>query len=153
MEACRSTTFCLTLWHAVLTVIVTALGIALYDLDGPIALLVAANVALLFAVVLMARAGGLSEKTITRSLYWRTLPSRERPRGEAGVRVASRTVHEMLLRFAKGAAAVAVLCAGLAYASNNSGASAKASRTPALMQSQPDAGAAGYRSARLLPMN
>ena len=121
MEACRSTAFCLTLWHAVLTVIVTALGIALYDLEGPIALLVAANVALLFAVVLMARAGSLSEKTITRSLYWRTLPSRERPRGEAGVRIAQRAVSDMLLTFAKGAAAVAVVCAGLAYASNSGG--------------------------------
>ncbi len=155
MEVCRSTAFCLTLWHAILTVIVTVLGIALYDLDGPIALLVAANVALLFAVVLMARAGGLSEKTITRSLYWRTLPSRERPRGESGARVAHRTVNDMLLTFAKGAAAVAVVCAGLAYASNNGGASAsaKAIRAPALTQTQSDASVPAYRSARLLPMN
>ena len=61
MERCRETAFCLTLWYAVLTVIVAVLAIALHDLDRSASLLAAANVALMFALVLMARAGRLTD--------------------------------------------------------------------------------------------
>ena len=83
MERCRETAFCLTLWYAVLTVIVAVLAIALHDLERSASLLVAANVALMFALVLMARAGRLTDVNVVRGQFWRTLPASERPRGEA----------------------------------------------------------------------
>ena len=54
---CRETAFCLTLWYAVLTVVVAVLAIALHDLERPASLLVAANASLLFALVLGALGG------------------------------------------------------------------------------------------------
>jgi hypothetical protein len=153
MDRCRETAFCVTLWYAVLTVIVAALAIALHDLDRPAALLVAANVALLFALVLIVRAGRLTDINITRGQFWRALPARQRPRGEAGARIARRALHETWLRFAKGAAMVAIVLSGLAYASNGAD-QAKAARadgvTPSPSQSNP---VTTYRVVRLLPTN
>src|ERR1044072_983459 len=125
MEPFRETAFCLTLWHAFLTLIVAVLAIALSDLDAPTALLAAANVALLFAVALMARAGRLTETNITRGQYWRTLPKQKRPAGQGGARLARRALQDTWLTFARGAAMIAIVLAGLAYASN----STKAVRT------------------------
>jgi hypothetical protein len=153
MERCRETAFCLTLWYAVLTVIVGVLAIALHDLDRPAALLVAANVALLFALVLMARAGRLTDINILRGQFWRTLPPRERPRGEAGVRIARRALHETWLKFAKGAAVVAIMLSSLAFVSNGV-EQAKAARAQGIARapSQSDF-APAYRAVRLLPTN
>jgi hypothetical protein len=79
MDSFRETAFCLTLWYALLTLLVAVLAIALYDLDALTALLAAATVALLFALVLMARAARLTEHTVTRGQFWRTVPPRNRP--------------------------------------------------------------------------
>jgi hypothetical protein len=153
MDSCRETAFCLTLWYAFLTLLAAVLLIVLNDLDAPTALLAAANVALLFALVLMARAGRLTERSVVRGQFWRTLPERQRPAGEAGVRLARRALQETWLTFAKGAAVVAVALASLAYVSNwvSPAAWADAVRTP-VAQSAPG-NTSGYRSARLLPMN
>ena len=156
MERCRETAFCLTLWYAFLTVLVGVLAIALYDLAIPTALLAAANVALLFALVLMARAGRLTEINITRGQFWRTLPPKERPRGKAGAQIAQRALQDIWLKFAKGAAAVAIALSGLAFATNGVGetAWAKAVRAHGMKQTAPYSdSAATYRSARLLPTN
>jgi len=118
MERCRETAFCLTLWYAVLTLILAVLAIALHDLDRSASLLVAANVALLFAFVLTARAERLTDANIVRGQFWRTLPPRERPHGEAGARIARRALHETWLKFAKGAAAIAVVASSLALVSS-----------------------------------
>jgi hypothetical protein len=153
MDRCRETAFCVTLWYAVLTVIIAVLAIALHDLDRSAALLVAANVALLFALVLMTRAGRLTDSNVRRGQFWRALPARQRPRGEAGARIARRALHETWLRFAKGAAMVAIVLSGLAVVSNGAD-QAKAARaqgiTLALSQSNP---ATTYRVVRLLPIN
>ena len=95
-----------------MTLLVTVLAIALNDLDAPAALLAAATVALLFALVLMARAGRLTERNVTRGQFWRTVPPRKRPAGEAGARLAHRVLQETWLRFAKGAAVIAIVLAG-----------------------------------------
>jgi hypothetical protein len=156
MDSSRETAFCLTLWYAVLTVIVAVLCIALYDLDAPTALLAAANVALLFALVLMARAERLTEMNITRGQFWRTLPPKERPRGEAGARVAYRALQDTWFKFAKGAAVVAIALSGLAFASNGAGqaASATAVRAHGMTQATPHSDSATtYRAGRLLPTN
>ena len=113
MDPFRETAFCLTLWHGILTLVVTVLAIALHDLDAPAALLAAATVALLFALVLMARAGRLTERTVTRGRFWRTVPPRNRPPGQAGARLAHRVLRETWLRFAKGAAVIAIVLPAL----------------------------------------
>jgi hypothetical protein len=151
MERCRETAFCLTLWHAILTVIVTVLAIALYDLDRSAALLVAANVALLFALVLIARARRLTDINVTRGQVWRTLPAGERPRGEAAARIARHTLQETWLKFAKGAAAIAIVLSSVALVSNGADLNARAQGvTPAASWSDL---APAYRVVRLLPTN
>jgi hypothetical protein len=137
MERCRETAFCLTLWYAVLTVIVAVLAIALQDLDRSVALLVAANVALLFALALMARAGHLTDSNIVRGQFWRTMPPCERPRGEAGTRIARRALHETWLKFAQGAAALSIVLSSAALLSN--GADQRAVRAQGIAEapSQP----------------
>ena len=126
MDSFRETAFCLTLWHALLTLLVAVLAIALNDLRAPAALLAAAAVALLFALVLMVRAGRLTERNVTRGQFWRTVPPRNRPPGEAGARIAHRVLQETWLKFAKGAAMVAIVCSALAYVSRGPGTSAQA---------------------------
>ena len=150
MDSFRETAFCLTLWHALLTVLVSVLAIALNDLGAPAALLAAATVALLFALVLMARAARLTERNVTRGQFWRTVPPRNRPPGEAGARLAHRVLQETWLTFAKGAAMVAIVLASLAPVGSGAGPSAraKAPAQPAVTDS-----ATVYRSARLLPAN
>ena len=126
MERCRETAFCLTLWYAVLTVIVAVLAIALHDLDRSAALLVAANVALLFALVLTARAGRLTDSNVVRGQFWRTLSPRERPPGETGRRMARTALELTWLQFAKGAAALAIVLCLLGHASRGPSAPASA---------------------------
>ena len=153
MDSFRETAFCLTLWHGLLTLVVTVLAIALHDLDAPAALLAAATVALLFALVLMVRAGRLTEHSVTRGHFWRAVPPRKRPPGEAGARLAQRVVQETWLAFAKGAALAAIVLASLASVSNGTDPSvwAKAARAPAKPAMTDNATA--YRSARLSPAN
>ena len=153
MERCRETAFCLTLWYVILTVIVAVLAIALHDLGLSASLLVAANIALLFALVLTARAGRLTDSNVVRGQFWRTLSLRERPPGEAGARIARRALHETWLKFAKGAAAVAVVLSSVALVSNGADQT-KAARaqgialSPSQFSPEPT-----YRVVRLLPMN
>jgi len=153
MERCRETAFCLTLWYVILTVIVAVLAIALHDLDRSASLLAAANVALMFALVLMARAGRLTDANVARGQFWRTLSPRERPRGEAGARIARRALHETWLKFAKGAAALAVVLSSLAFVSNGAD-QAKAARAQGIalapLQSNFEP---TYRVVRRPPMN
>jgi len=128
MEPVRETTFFLTVWHAFLTGLVGLLLIVLSDFEAPTALLIAANMALLFALVLVARAGRLDERSIIQSQVWRTLTPRKRPSSEAGLRAAREAVEQTWLRFAKAAAMIAIILSALAYASNgNAPAWAKAS--------------------------
>lgn len=141
MDSFRETAFCLTLWHALLTAVVSVLAIALNDLGAPVALLAAATVALLFALVLMVRAGRLTERTVTRGRFWRTVPPRKRPPGDAGARIAHRVLRDTWLAFAKGAALAAIVLASLSYVSNGTRAPAQAALTDDI----------AYRSARLLP--
>jgi hypothetical protein len=118
MAELRKTAFYLTLWYAVLTAIVSILLIALHDLGLATSLLAAASFTLLFALVLMARAGRLTEQRIPRSQFWRTLPPRKRVTDEANLTLACRALTDTWLRFAKGASAAAVALALLAYAAN-----------------------------------
>jgi hypothetical protein len=130
VEPVRETAFCLTLWHAFLTGLVGVLLLVLNDIEAATALLIAANIVLLYALVLIARAGRLNKRGILRSQVWRTLTPRRRPSGEAGLIAATEAVQQTWLRFAKGAAAAAIVLSAFAYASKGSEpASAKADLT------------------------
>jgi hypothetical protein len=73
-----------------------------------LALSIGANIALLFAIGLLLRVACLSLGDVVDTEVWRILKPEERPVGEAGRRRARDDLQEVLLRFAKSAAAVAV---------------------------------------------
>src|SRR5262245_47767240 len=124
MDNYRETAFCLTLWYAVLATIVAILLIALNDVGLASGLLIAANLALLFALALMILSGRLTDGRIKRGQFWRTLPPRQRAAGEGGLRMARQALQDTWLRFARGAAALAIVLCGLAYGANGVNASA-----------------------------
>ena len=131
MDSYRDTAFYLAVWYAVLTALGAVLLIALNGRAAPTALLVAANVALLFALVLMARVGTPDGPAHPRGQFWRTLPSKSVPAGEGGVRIARRALKETWLRFAKGAARSRSCSRGSPIASNGVSASRMGERRPA----------------------
>ena len=147
MDRFRETAFYLMIWHSFLAILVTLLLIALNDIEPATALLIAANFALLFSAVLIIRTNRLDEQRITRTAFWRTVPARQRPHGEAGLRLARAALEETWLKFAKGAAAAAIILCALAYASHEVAGSAWAQ--PA---GEPLAPSTAY-DARLLPTN
>jgi hypothetical protein len=126
MDSFRDSAFYLMVWQSFLAVLAAILLIALNDIEPATALLIAANFALIFSVVLVIRASLLDERQVVRTSCWHTVPARRRPPGEAGPRLARAALAEMWLRFAKGAAAVAIVLCALAYASHDSTASASA---------------------------
>ena len=123
MDTFRDTAFYLTLWHAFLAALCAVLLIALNDLAPATGFLIAANMALLFALVLMARRRP-AHRGASRAGHSGARCRRQSARvGEAGLRLARRALDETWLRFAKGAAAVAIVLSGLAFASNGVSAS------------------------------
>jgi hypothetical protein len=124
MDSIRDTAFYLMVWQTFLAILATLLLIALNDIEPATALLIAANLALLFSLVLMIRTNQLDEQRIVRTAFWRTIPARQRPCGEAGLRLARAALEETWLRFAKGAAAAAIVLCTLAYASHDVAGSA-----------------------------
>jgi hypothetical protein len=156
MDSYRDTAFYLAVWYAILTALGAVLLITLNDVALATGFLIAANVALLFALILMAWIGRLTDRRILRGQFWRTLPPQKRAAGEAGVRMARHALEQTWLRFAKGAAAAAIALAGLAYASNGVSASGLVNAVRKPVMAQIEAGKSAwtpYGSARLLPMN
>lgn len=68
-----------------------------------------ANVALLFSLALLIRAGCLTEERLIRSEPWRALAPHERPAGDLGRRQARESYEKLLLRCAKSAAGNAIV--------------------------------------------
>jgi hypothetical protein len=131
MDDFRETAFGLTLWYAVLAALVGVLLIVLNDLQPPIAFLAGANIALLFAVALILKTRRLNAESISRGAFWRTVPQRMRPRGDGSLRVARGVLERILLSFAKGAAAVAIVLCTLAYFCHTTSTAALAQAVPA----------------------
>ena len=127
MDTFRDTAFGLSIWYAFLATLAAVLLVGLNDVEASTAFLASANVALIFALVLIAKVRSLGDGAVVQAL-WRTLPAHARPRGEAGQRMARITLAETWLRFARGAAVIAILFCGLAYASHGPDASAQASQ-------------------------
>jgi hypothetical protein len=126
MDDFRNTAIGLSIWYAFLAVLIGLLLIVLNDLEAPTAFLAAANIALLFAFGLIVKVRHLTEHSIVREAFWRTLPARNRPESEPARRVARSTLEQTWLHFAKGAAALAVVLCALAYVSHDTNASALA---------------------------
>jgi hypothetical protein len=80
-----------------------------------LALTIGANFALLFAVGLLLRAACLTDERIDRTEIWRGLRPQDRPVGDAGRRSARDDLQEVLLRFAKAAAGVAIILYGASF--------------------------------------
>lgn len=130
MDTFRETAFYLTLWRTILITLVSVLCAVLYDLGLTADLLIGANVALIFSLWLIASTGRLTERHVARHSIWRTVPVQKRPPGEAGLRMARGAIEDVSLRFAKGAAGVAIVLAALAFVSNNTTSSVRADTLP-----------------------
>src|SRR3954468_16431885 len=119
MDKFRETAFYLTVWHAFLATLVAVLLIVINDFEPTTALLIAANLTLVFSLVLVARARRLTEQRIARGKLWLALPPNRRPAGQAALRMARDVLEVTWLRFARGAAAVAIILSVLAYLSHD----------------------------------
>ncbi len=73
-----------------------------------------ATVTLFFSIILLVRAGLLTEERFLRSEPWLSLHVEERPADERDRALARAKLEELLLRFAKNAAGVASLLYGSA---------------------------------------
>ncbi len=125
MDTFRDTAFALSIWYAFLATLAAVLLVSVNDVDASTACLAGANVALIFALVLIARVRSLQNGALAQA-FWRALPAHARPRGEAAQRIAQRTLAETWLRFARGAAVVTMLFCALAYATHGPGSPAHA---------------------------
>jgi len=74
-----------------------------------LSLSIGANIALGFAVGMVLRAACLSDDGIERTEAWLILQPQERPTGDIGRRLARDELQDVLLRFAKVAAGVAII--------------------------------------------
>jgi len=88
-----------------------------------LALSIGANAALLFTVALLLRVACLTPEGIADTEAWRILKPEERPVGQDARQLAFADLHEVLLRFAKAAAAVAIALYSLSLAFSLSGGS------------------------------
>jgi hypothetical protein len=121
MDKFRETAFYLTVWHSFLATLVSVVLIVVNDFEPTTALLIATNLTLVFSLVLVACASHLTEQQIARGQFWRTIPPKQRPAGEAGLRMARHVLEVTWLRFARDAAAVAIILSALAYLSHGTG--------------------------------
>ncbi|MFN3655696.1 MAG: hypothetical protein ACK4UO_00410 [Pseudolabrys sp.] len=90
---------------------VTLAGVTLmvgFSFAPALACAIGATIALLFALLLIARSHLLTEERFRRSEAWRALTPQERPAGEHGLHLAQAAMRELMLRFAKNAAALAI---------------------------------------------
>jgi uncharacterized membrane protein len=82
----RQKAFYLLVWRAFLAVLVTAVLIVTQYVQFGAAILIGANVALLFSLVLIAGAQRLDDERIVRAEAWRALRQGEEPAGANGPR-------------------------------------------------------------------
>jgi hypothetical protein len=85
-----------------------------FSFEPPLAVKIGATVALIFSVVLLVRSYFLTDERLLRSETWRALKPWQRPTGAHGPSAARAQLQVLLLRFAKGASAVAGVMYGSA---------------------------------------
>ena len=108
--------FYLLVWRAVLVALVGLVLIVTRTVELATALLVGANIALLFSVALIAWTSRLDEEQIVRTEAWRMLVPGERPAGLPGRQCALNNLAEMAFRFAKASSAIAIALTGTVLA-------------------------------------
>ena len=104
--------FYLLVWRTVLVALVGTVLIVTSTVELTAALLVGANIALLFSVGLIVWSSQLDEEQIVRTEAWRMLMPGERPAGPVGRQCALNNLAEMAFRFAKASSAVAIALSG-----------------------------------------
>lgn len=84
-----------------------------FSFDPPLALMIGAQIALIFCLFLLYRVSALSAERLVRTEAWRGLAPHQRPRDEYGLARARQRLQHAMLHFAKGSSAIAcVLLAG-----------------------------------------
>ena len=121
MDSFRQVTFFLTVWRAFVATLSAVVLMVVYSAEPTGACLIGANVALVFAIGLILHARSLSAERLDRIEAWRELSPRERPAGPHGRQWAFRLFEEQQLRFAKGAAAVAIALSAAALTLSQTG--------------------------------
>ena len=114
MDSFRDQAFYLLLWRSVLVVLAATLLMATLGANLATAVLIGANVALLFSLGLIAWTNALSEERIVRTKAWRMLAPNQRPAGPGGRRSARNCLNETALRFAEGGSALAIVLSAAA---------------------------------------
>lgn len=103
-----------TAWRATLSAI-AAMGLMyFFRADPPVALLIGAHVAIVFAVTMIVYALLLTDDRIEFSDPWLELEPGERPTGTAARHPVRVYFAGLMLRFAQGAAAIGAALAGIA---------------------------------------
>jgi hypothetical protein len=115
MDPFSETAFGLLVWRAFLTALVTILLAVTGDLPVPAVLLIGANVALLFALGLIAWSGSLTDERVVSTKAWRILNPAQRTAGIGGRRWACGLLRDEALLFAKAASAVAIALSAAAF--------------------------------------
>ena len=115
MGAFRRFAFAIAARDASFVALAAATLMLAFSFAPALSLNIGANIALVFAIGLLLRAACLTDKRIDRTEAWRTLKPQERPVGDAGRRLARDDLQEVLLRFAKAAAGVAIILYGASF--------------------------------------
>ncbi len=114
MEEFRRLAFGDTLWHATLAILWGLVLAICYSANVASALLISANVALIFAVGLMIYAGRLTDDEIEQTNPWRRLRMHERLTRMPERRSARDYFELVMLKFARAGAAAAIVLSGAA---------------------------------------
>jgi hypothetical protein len=103
-----------TAWRATLGTVAAIILMICFRAEPALALLIGGHVALLFAAVMIVYAGLLTEDRVELTDPWLALDPSERPVGAPARHWARHYLMDLMLRFARGGAAVASVLAGLA---------------------------------------
>lgn len=120
MQTFRQIAFLICVWKAFLAALVASILTVCFSFEVAPACLIGANVALVFSLALMLSAGRLDEDRIVRTETWRLAAEHEQLGDTLGRRFACTALADVTLRFAKGAAAVAIVLSSLALAASRS---------------------------------
>ena len=107
MESFREKALYLLVWRAFLASLLTLVVVVTRSYCVAGALIIAANVALIFSLGLIVWARRLTDERIASTEAWRTLKPSQRPAGIGGRRWARLYLNDVALRFAKASSAVA----------------------------------------------
>jgi len=107
MEPFQEKAFYLLVWRAFLVFLIALVVIVTGSYRVSAAFIIAANVALIFALGLIVWARQLNDERIVSTQAWRILEPSQRPAGIGGRRCARLYLTEVALRFAKASSAVA----------------------------------------------